>query len=162
MTTPLLEERKRLFADRLGAIRKLADRLAWSNKRVGFPLDGATLRAMDEARAESLSAFIERFSKLQDLLGATFREVASLSGQPAEDYNLVLSTMEKAGIANADEWRELRALRNEVAHEYSLDVGRQAGLFNSLGEASGEILSTAQRLGRYCAERLGIEHGAKS
>jgi len=161
MTTPLLEERKRLLADRLGAVRKLAERLAWSNKRVGFPLDGPTLRAMDETRAESLSAFIERFSKLQDLLGATFREVASLSGQPAEDYNLVLSTMEKAGITKADEWRELRALRNEVAHEYSLDVERQAGLFNALGEASGEILSTAERLVRYCVERLGIKHGVK-
>lgn len=161
MTTPLLEERKRLLADRLVAIRKLAERLAWSNKRVRFPLNGPSLRTMDEARAESLSAFIERFSKLQDLLGATFREVASLSGQPADDYNLVLSTMEKAGITNADEWRELRALRNEVAHEYSLDVERQAGLFNSLGEASGEILSTAERLARYSGERLGIEHGAK-
>jgi len=125
MTTPLLEERKRLLADRLVTIRKLADRLAWSNKRVRFPLHGPALRTMDEARAESPSAFIERFSKLQELLGATFREVASLSGQPADDYNLVLSTMEKAGITNADEWRELRALRNEVAHEYSL--GRAAG-----------------------------------
>lgn len=91
-------------------------------------------------------------------MGATFREVASLSGH---DYNLVLSTVEKAGITNADECRELRALRNEVAHEYSLDVERQAGLFSSLGEASGEILSAADRLVRYSTERLGIEHGAK-
>ena len=69
--------------------------------------------------------------------------------------------MEKAGITNADEWRELRALRNEVAHEYSLDMERQAGLFNSLGEASGEILSAAERLVRYSTERLGIGCGAK-
>lgn len=32
-----------------------------------------------------------------------------------------LSAMEKAGIVEADPWRELRAQRNRAAHEYKLD-----------------------------------------
>lgn len=108
----IIDERKRLLAERLAAMGKLAHRLAWSHDRVGFPLDGTTLNAMEDDRAESLSAFLERFAKLQDLLGSTFREVANLSGQAADDYNLVLSAMEKTGIVSGDDWREMRALRN--------------------------------------------------
>jgi hypothetical protein len=152
----IIDERKLLLADRLAATARLAQRLNWSRGRVGFPLNGAALKSMDETSAESVSAFLERFAKLQDLLGATFREVASLSGQPAEDYNLVLGNMEKVGIANADEWRELRALRNDVAHEYSLDFDRQARLFNALAESADLLLATAQRLAQYCAERLKV------
>jgi hypothetical protein len=156
MTTLLLEERKRLFADRLHAIARLAERLAWSHDRVGFPLDARSLGEMDEQRAESLSAFIERFAKLQDLLGASFREVVALSGQPAEDFNLVLSAMEKAGIVSADSWRELRAQRNRAAHEYSLSFERPALIFNALGAATAHLFTTATALSMYCGETLGI------
>jgi hypothetical protein len=114
MNQHIIEARRQLVAERLAAIERFRDRAIWSHDRVGFPLTAHTLPAMDEGRAESLSAFIERFSRLQDLLGSTFREAVSLSGQPAEDYNLVLSAMEKAGVVADDDWRTLRLLRPDL------------------------------------------------
>lgn len=157
MPSPLIEARKQLLANRLMAVERLVHRLTWSRERVGFPLTGSAVATMDEARAESLSAFLERFAKLQDLLGATFREVVSLSGQPSDDYNLVLSAIEKMGIANGDHWRELRVLRNDVAHEYSLDVGRQAQLFNARSDAATALSVASDRLARYCSDRLSVQ-----
>lgn len=157
MTTPLFEERKALLADRLRAIARLAKRLAWSRNRVGFPLDDDALKAMSEQRAESLSAFIQRFAKLQDLVGASFRELAILSGYPADDYHSVLNAMEKWGIVDADGWRALRVLRNEAAHEYNLAPDAQARIFNALEAATTTLIATAQAVMDYCSGKLGID-----
>ncbi len=83
--------------------------------------------------------------------------MVSLSGQPAEDYNLVLATMEKAGVLVADDWRALRILRNEIAHEYALDTARQSARFNALNGVTNVLLTCAVALTRYCAAQLHVQ-----
>lgn len=64
-----------------------------------------------------------RFCKLQDLIGATiFRFICDELGDPAETLIDRLNLLEKHGyLESASWWLELRALRNELTHNYPLD-----------------------------------------
>lgn len=91
--TPLTERRAHL-GRKLGAIARLVGHLEFSRQRLPYPL--ASVDALDELELESVSALIERFGKLQDLLGGTFREMTVLSGEDASDMNDVLAASKRS------------------------------------------------------------------
>lgn len=66
--------------------------------------------------------FVLRFSKLQDLMGTKlFKVFLEYIGQPTETYTLIdcLHILEKLQIvANAQDWKDVREMRNHLSHEY--------------------------------------------
>lgn len=66
--------------------------------------------------------FVNRFSKLQDLMGAKiFEAVINYAGKSTDSMTLIdlLHTLEKLGlIDNATTWKDLRKMRNHLSHEY--------------------------------------------
>lgn len=152
---PLLEERKAHLARKLGAIARLAGHLDYSRGRLAYPLAG--IDALDADSLESVSALVERFGKLQDLLGATFREIVLLSGENADDMNDVLSRLEKIGILpSGDLWRALRALRNLSAHEYDADDAAKTAFINEIAVQSETLIAAATRTIDYARRKLDI------
>jgi hypothetical protein len=150
-----LMERKALLARKLGSIERLIGHLGYSRARLPYPL--ASIDNLDEAALESVSALVERFGKLQDLLGNVFREILVLSGEDATDMNEVLGHLEKIGILDsADDWRALRSLRNLGAHDYDEEDAGKSAFINEIAVQSAQLVGIAERVIIYCREKLTV------
>jgi hypothetical protein len=98
---------------------------------------------------ESCEALTSRFARLNDfLLQRVFRTLDQI--ELADDGTALdrLQRAEKRGlISSADRWRELRLLRNAIAHDYLIESADRV-LRESLA-AAPELIETAQRVGHY-------------
>ncbi|MES9901634.1 MAG: hypothetical protein ABW168_02995 [Sedimenticola sp.] len=104
---------------------------------------------------EALSAFNERFGKLQDVIAATMKQTTLLSGEDGETFPKVLSFMSKCGvIEDVEAWKSLRMLRNIGAHEYDIDPIRQADYFASLMQELPGMEAIADSLIKFCKDQL--------
>lgn len=105
-----------------------------------------------------LSAVNERFSKLQDSLGAAMRHGAILSGESADVFLKVLSFYEKIGVIESlDSWQLCRTSRNLAAHEYGIDYSEIADHFNILHELRPTLYTIAGRFCDYCESTLNVQ-----
>ncbi len=149
----LYAQKRNLLADRLHAVERLTEHLRFSLDRNAYPL--GALGELDPVRLESVSALIERFGKLQDLLTGIFRELVILSGEEAYDMNRVFARMEKLGIlTSAEGWRAMRVLRNLGAHEYDTDDTGKTRFVNALAADAPELIAIAERASRYAQANL--------
>lgn len=151
----IFAERKAHLSRKLGAVRRLAHHLEYSRNRLPYPI--SSVDVLDDAELESVSALVERFGKLQDLLGNVFREMLVLSGEDTTDMNDVLSRLEKVGVLDsADDWRALRMLRNLGAHDYDVnDLGKSA-FVNEVAMRSGKLVRIAGQVLVYCLDKLNL------
>jgi uncharacterized protein YutE (UPF0331/DUF86 family) len=98
---------------------------------------------------ESCEALTSRFGRLNDfLLQRVFRTLDQI--ELADDGTALdrLQRAEKRGlISSAERWRELRLLRNAIAHDYLIESADRV-LRESLA-AAPELIETAQRVGHY-------------
>ena len=98
---------------------------------------------------ESCEALTSRFARLNDfLLQRVFRTLDQI--ELADDGTALdrLQRAEKRGlISSAERWRELRLLRNAIAHDYLIESDDSV-LRESLA-AAPELIETAQRVGHY-------------
>jgi len=151
-----LAERKAHLTRKFEAIKRMVGHLQYSRQRLPYPLP--SLNGLNESSLESISALVERFGKLQDLLGNVFREILVLSGEDATDMNDVLSRLEKIGVLDsADDWRALRALRNLGAHDYDDDDAGKTGFVNELAAQSAILVDIAGRVFAYCRAKLNVQ-----
>ncbi|MFN3884013.1 MAG: hypothetical protein ACK4Q4_04550 [Rhodocyclaceae bacterium] len=161
MTATFAAEKGHL-ARLLTACIRCAYFLSRSDAKLPWPLTSAVLRneRRNEAFFETLSAFNERFAKLQDLLAATMRHTALLLAEPADEFLKVLAYFEKRGVIDsAERWQLLRLARNQAAHEYDIDSEALAEHFNLLHELTAELLIATLRLMTLCRDRLAILPG---
>ncbi|MCP5190896.1 MAG: hypothetical protein H6988_10960 [Pseudomonadales bacterium] len=149
----ILAERRALLAEKLTIVGRLSGHLGFSLGRLPYPLPG--LENLDPVSLESVSALVERFGKLQDLLGGVFREIAVFSGDDASDMNRVFARMEKIDIlTSADQWRAMRVLRNLGAHEYDPSDAGRARFINALAADAPELMAIANRAVEYVRRNL--------
>lgn len=125
-----------------------------------FPLTPDVLAgiAQDSLLAERLDAFVGRLGRLQDTLGDKFLPalldaVAERKGAAIEN----LDRAEKLGwLASADEWLEMRILRNQMVHEYIEDFTILADALNAGHIFVPSLANTASRLVCYVRQELGL------
>ncbi|WP_297484163.1 hypothetical protein [Ferrovum sp.] len=163
MKTDLLLAEKKHLGNLLEAIQRCVYFLDAASRKLPWLLNGPLLRQhkKDETLFESLSAFNERFSKLQDTLAAAMRHAQILLGEPGDSFLKVLAYYEKhAVIDSIDSWQLLRAARNLAAHDYEIDYTEIADHFNSLYELLEVLYRTSQAFVLHCDEQLGIKPGS--
>jgi hypothetical protein len=94
--------------------------------------------------------FVNRFSKLQDLMGAKiFEAVINYAGKPTDSMTLIdlLHTLEKLGlIDNATAWKDLRRMRNHLSHEYPDAPELVADYLNKAFRMASLLIETLNRL----------------
>ncbi len=154
----LAAERDHL-ANLLEAVQRCAYFLHATSQRLPWPLDAGVLRLRqkDNGLFEVLSAFNERFAKLQDTLGASMRHAAMLMSEPSTPFLRVLSLFAKSGVIDSVEgWQLCRAARNLAAHDYETDYVRIAEHFNEFHGLQGVLISAAGRMLDLCAQALQI------
>ena len=98
---------------------------------------------------ESCEALTSRFARLNDfLLQRVFR---TLDQVELADEGTALDRLQRAEkrglISSAERWRELRLLRNAIAHDYLIESADRV-LRESLA-AAPELIETAHRVGHY-------------
>ncbi|WP_434782518.1 MAG: hypothetical protein WJ306_03295 [Ferrovum myxofaciens] len=163
MKTDLLLAEKTHLGNLLEAIQRCVYFLDATSRKLPWLLNGQLLSQYkkDEALFEALSAFNERFSKLQDMLAAAMRHAQLLLGEPGDSFLKVLTYYEKhAVIDSIDSWQLLRAARNLAAHDYEIDYAEIADHFNSLYELLKVLYRTSRAFVLHCDEQLGIKPGS--
>lgn len=159
MTGTALQAERQHLAGLLEAIQRCVFFLDASVQKIDWPLTKEYLEnhMKDVALFESLSSINERFSKLQDTLGAAMRHATILSGEPSETFLKVLSFYEKTAVIDSIEsWQICRTTRNLAAHDYGIDYADIAEHFNALRELIPVLLGASRRFLLYCNTNFGV------
>ncbi len=101
-----------------------------------------------------LDALTSRFARMSDILiQKVFRAVDAIE---LVDEGSILDRLNRAEkrslISSAQQWREIRLLRNQIAHEYVLNDLRE--LFEQTIANTSELLSTLDRVKQYANSQL--------
>ena len=93
-------------------------------KKIGasLPLDMESYTKLNEDEVEHIDQYLFRFAKLQDAIGKRFFKVIFVSlEEDIEDISFIdlLNRSEKLNILDsAEQWLELRKIRNVLSHTY--------------------------------------------
>jgi hypothetical protein len=148
----VVEQLKHLLRDQLSLLRAAALVLDESRSRVAAFADrlGGELSVGER---ESCEALTSRFARLNDFL--VQRVFRTLDQIELMDEGSPLDRLQRAEarnlIASAERWRELRMLRNAIAHDYLIESADRV-LVDALA-ASHELIETAHRLVRYVEQK---------
>jgi hypothetical protein len=148
----VVEQLKRILRDQLALMQAAARVLEESRARVadlGERLGGE----LSVGERESCEALTSRFARLNDFL--VQRVLRTLDQIELLDEGTPLDRLQRAEarglIASADRWRELRLLRNAIAHDYLIESADRV-LAEAL-VAAPELLDTARRILRYVSDK---------
>ena len=144
------ELRKKLLAEQIELARAAGRVLEESRDRVGAALQvAAGGMPLSVEQRESCEALTSRFARLCDLLiQRLFRTLDQV--ELADDGTILdrLTRAEKRGIiSTAEEWRELRELRNEIAHDYLIESSDR--VLTEAYQRSSKLLEAVDRLDTY-------------
>lgn len=107
---------------------------AYGDMAAFMPLNAVKYDELSKQQVQAIDQYLFRFSKLQDTMGeklfklflARFEE--NIDRLPFID---ILNKLEKyLNIALANEWQDLRKIRNQLAHEYEDDAIEMANMLN--------------------------------
>jgi hypothetical protein len=148
----VVEQLKQVLREQLHLLHAAASVLEESRGRVASFVDrlGGELSVGER---ESCEALTSRFARLNDFL--VQRVFRTLDQIELMDEGTPLDRLQRAEargvILSAERWRELRLLRNAIAHDYLIESADRV-LRESL-MAAPELLQTVQRLLRYVGEK---------
>lgn len=118
---------------------------------------------LDDETIADIDQLLFRYNKLQDAMGQRlFPSILMLGGDWQDDDTFLdrLNLLEKRGaIPSAETWSELRAIRNQMTHEYPDAPELNAANFNRVVDSIESLrlaLDQAERFARRLAERLGV------
>jgi hypothetical protein len=87
-----------------------------------FPLSGGDWQNLDDETVADIDQLLFRYSKLQDAVGQRlFPAILLLGGEFIDEETFIdkLNRLEKLGaIPSAEQWLQLRQIRNRMTHEY--------------------------------------------
>jgi len=148
----VVEHLTELLTSQLALMQAAVQVLEESRSRVAVFADrlGSDLTVSER---ESCEALTSRFARLNDfLLQRVFR---TLDQVELADEGTGLDRLQRAEarglISSAERWRELRLLRNAIAHDYLIESADRV-LRESLATAP-ELIETAERVGSYVATK---------
>ncbi len=107
-------------------------------------------RALQPDEHDALEALTGRYARVSDMLvQKVYRAIDSVELEEGGSPLDVLNRAHKRElIASVDELREIREVRNEVAHEYALED--LTGLFADVLRLSPRLIALRDRVKEYC------------
>ena len=146
--------RRKLLTGQIELAEAAGRVLEESRNRVGAVLqaarEGATLSV---EQRESCEALTSRFARLSDLLvQRLFRTLDQV--ELADDGTILdrLARAEKRGIiTSVEEWRELRELRNEIAHDYLIESSDR--VLTEAYQRSPALLDAVEKIAGYARSK---------
>lgn len=150
-----------ILQNNIERMQKLATRLQDSVDRLDsfMPLDHKEFDP-DQFDSDSLlflDAFRVRFSDLQDVIGQTMFYMVTLYDQdetPAQRLSTRqrIGLMERKGLIDANEWIELREIRNSFTHEYPGESVEKAEALNAAWKLSSGLIQVNEKIKAYLCD----------
>jgi len=118
-----------------------------------MPLDSKGYENLGDREVQIIDQFLFRFSKLQDAMGEKLFKTLLLSlDEKVENRPFIdiLNRMEKIELLKSvQEWRDLRDIRNELAHNYDDDPQESSMVINKIYEKGDILLEIFDRIDEY-------------
>lgn len=131
-------------------LAKMDEAVRWLKRSHAICQDLGTPATYTEQQYDALEALTSRYARLSDILvQKVFRGIDRLELEDSGTVLDVIRRAEKRGlIISTEMMREMRELRNEIAHEYaSADLQT---LFHDAVRLAPELLVIAERVHEYC------------
>jgi hypothetical protein len=136
--------------DAMRQCNRHVQRMVHAMERIGFPLTAERLGSDDDSLVTLLDQFVFRYTKLQDTMGEQVLRLfcSQVLLEPVEDAVLanVLALLERRGYLSESQWREQRAMRNALTHEYPEQVGWQVQTLNLAHGLAQQLVAWFERL----------------
>jgi predicted nucleotidyltransferase len=129
---------------------------ASSDMATFMPLTAAKYENLSKDDVQAIDQYLFRFSKLQDSIGEKLFRV--LLGRFEENTDRlsfldIIKKLEKyAAVDIANEWQDLRKIRNQLAHEYEDDAIEMTNIINLIYAKKGVIESIYLTIKAQCYE----------
>ena len=139
------------------SLEKLQDAKKWLMRSYDICKVIDTNKDLTEEEFDAFETLTSRFSRTSDMiLQKLFRNIDKLEIEEGGTLLDALNRAEKRRIIESvDKFREIRELRNEIAHEYALDDLTQ--LFRSVVNYTPELFQIIQNISNYC-QRYTPDH----
>jgi hypothetical protein len=130
-------------------------RIDYASKKLvdKFPMTASRWSVLDDETIAEIDQLLFRFGKLQDAIGRRmFPAILTLAAEWSENESFIdkLNRLEKLGaIPSADQWNQLRELRNESTHEYPDAPEKNAANLNLVHEALKPLKETLNQAKTY-------------
>ena len=107
---------------------------AYSDMSLFMPLTGTKYENLSKNNVQAIDQYLFRFSKLQDSMGEKLFKVLLNRFEENTDRLSFLDVIKKLekyiAMDIADEWHDLRKIRNQLAHDYEDDAIEIANIIN--------------------------------
>jgi hypothetical protein len=121
-----------------------------------FPLTAATWQNLDDETIADIDQLLFRYNKLQDAMGQRlFPAVLAIGAEWHDDEAFIdkLNRLEKLGaIPSADQWNEIRQIRNRMTHEYPDAPEYNANNVNRVVDSLSALKSTLAQVENYARD----------
>lgn len=119
--------------------------VAYEKLQASFPLTERNYNNFDHDKTSYLDQFLYRFSKLQDSIGQKlFKAVLDYKKEEtiAKSFIDILNRLEQLEyLQDIDGWFELRAIRNQLAHDYEDDSEELVEILNKIFSQKSKLES---------------------
>jgi hypothetical protein len=148
----VIDEKQVKIAKYLNECKKHSFRIDKAHEKLKsiFPLSAGRYENLNDDEVEAIDQYLFRFAKLQDTIGEKlFRLIVS---EYVEDiYELtfmdVLHYLEKIGILDdANTWKRLRSIRNEISHQYDDEPDGMAQALNHIFAQKDELIGIYHKI----------------
>jgi len=135
-------------------LRQLEDSASWLRRSLKRCQKASGKRDLSAADLDAFEALTSRYARLSDMiLQKLFRGLDRLELEDGGTLLDALNRAEKRGLVDsAAAFREIRELRNEIAHEYAQEDLRD--LFESVLQHSPALLEIIRRAHEYARRYL--------
>ena len=132
------------------ALVRLEEAERWLRRSYGLCREMDVEESLEEEEYDALETLTSRFARVSDmLLQKIFRSIDQLELESGGTLLDALHRAEKRGLIDSvDQFRLIRELRNEIAHEYALDELRK--LFKPVLEQTPLLFTIMDRIRSYC------------
>jgi len=135
-------------------LRQLDDGATWLSRSLKRCQKAAGKSGLSPADLDAFEALTSRFARLSDMiLQKLFRGLDRIELEDSGTLLDALNRAEKRGLIDSvAAFREIRELRNEIAHEYAQE--ELSELFEGVLQYSPALLEIVRRAGDYCRRYL--------
>ncbi|WP_375402266.1 hypothetical protein [uncultured Sphingomonas sp.] len=153
-----------VLQEHLATCERLAATLMKVRGRIGnlIPMSADRLRALDDDAHVDVLAFLKTYEQFEDTLGRTLKTIAMLmqfgKTERMQPRDVAYRAVALGIIEDGKAWADAVRVRNELAHEYPLNPGKQAEQIAKAWEKSATLFDTA-RVIRDFVERERLLHG---
>ena len=153
-----------ILREHLATCERLASTLVKVRERIDalMPISADGLRTLTVDAHVDVLAFLKAFEQFEDTLGRTLKTIAMLmqfgKTERMQPRDVAYRAVALGILDDGKAWSDAVRVRNELAHEYPLNPGKQAEQIAKAWEKSATLFDTARAICDF-VERERLLHG---